>query len=60
MQMLKQDSMGYYNVEIDDETGEIIHDPRRAVTPEVKSQKLKLKRPLKHQLLKVKYDDSDS
>lgn len=31
--MLKSDALGYYNVEYDEETGEIIHDPR-AIKPE--------------------------
>ena len=30
-EMLKQDALGFYNVKFDDETGEIIYDPRAPV-----------------------------
>ena len=41
MQMLKSDNLGYYNVELDDETGEVIFDPRAPVIPKVKVEEEK-------------------
>ena len=38
--MLKSDALGYYNVEYDEETGEIIKDPRaKKPEPEVQIKK---------------------
>ena len=33
-EMLKQDALGYYNVKVDDETGEVLFDPRAPVKVE--------------------------
>jgi len=41
--MMKQDSMGYYNVEYDESTGEIIFDPRAVIITKPVEEKPKPK-----------------